>query len=154
MREFTKLSPTIWTSKVFQALTVRERNQFLYLLAGPNQTSAGCCRVPESYACGDLGCKPIDYRNINVRLQDVQLIEFDTETSEVLITGWFKDNPPMNDKHRKGTQKEIDRIQSDQLRSASQAAFDEAWAKYVARQDAKARKDAGYDLNRSRSRTF
>jgi len=153
MREFTKLSPTIWTSKVFQALTVRERNQFLYLLAGPHQTSAGCCHVPESYACGDLGYKPLEYRNNNVRLQAVQLIEFDPETSEVLVVGWFKDNPPMNDKHRKGTQKEIDRIQSDQLRTASQTSFDDAWAKYIARQDAKARKDGNYDLNRLRSRT-
>src|ERR1700743_3730691 len=99
MRDFTKLSPGIWIMKEFQSLSPRARNQYLYILGGPHQTSAGCYHLSENYAYRDVAVKPGDYRAINNNLKSIDLIEFDTDTSEVLVVGWFHDNPPMNDKH-------------------------------------------------------
>ena len=88
-----------------------------------------------------------DYFSINEKLVALQLIHIDPETSEVFIDGWFKDNPPMNEKHRKGTLKEIERISSPILQIAATEALDEEWAKYIRRQDVRVRKVAGYELN-------
>lgn len=146
MREFTKWSPTIWIAKNFQALKDWERLQYLYLATGPHQTSAGCYYLSVSYACGDLNFTPARYRAANVRLRAAGLIEFDDDTSEVLIVGWFKDNGPMNDKHAVGIQREMAKIKSSELRRRCFEDFEAAWAAHVNRSDAKARRIGGYEL--------
>jgi hypothetical protein len=151
MREFSKVSPTIWQSKNFKSLSAREALLFLYLSTGPLQTSGGCYCLNAHYACADLKIKFADYLAMTEKLSSLQMIRVDHETSEVMIEGWFRDNPPMNENHRKGTLKEIERINSEELRRLSLAALDHEWNKYILRQDEKQRKAAGYDASKMRS---
>ncbi len=55
-----------------------------------------------------------------VALQELaaaNLIRWDEATSEVMIERWFTHNPPMNSKHKIGTERIIATIRSDVLRT-------------------------------------
>jgi hypothetical protein len=127
MRDFTKISPRIWQLRSFQALTPRVRLQYLYLYGGPHQNSAGCSYISDSHACSDLRYKLKEYLANNQMLSDCDLLQCDVETSEVLITDWFKINPPMNEKHKVGTLKFIHAVSSPELRAISLEALEYAW---------------------------
>jgi hypothetical protein len=127
MREFTKLSPRIWHSKGFQALSHREQLQYLFLYGGPHQNSSGCFYVSAAHASADLKCKTADYLRTNLKLVSCELIRFDEDTSEVMIEEWFRSNAPMNDRHRVGTLKLIGNIASNELRALSLERLESAW---------------------------
>ncbi len=150
MREFTKVAPTIWRTKSFQALRSKDRDQFMYLFTGPNQTSAGCCHINPLYACADLNIKAAEYHLANDRLAAAGLIRIDRDTDEVFIQDWYKTNPPMNEKHKKGINKEITRIQSVELRDHCQTQLDISWNSLRARHLEAANERLGTDLRRLR----
>ena len=50
---------------------------------------------------------------------EADLIRFDSQTSVVMITRWFKHNPPMNDSHLKSIEGELERLPSLTLAEAA-----------------------------------
>ena len=46
------------------------------------------------------------------QLEQADLIRFDAQTSVVMITRWFKHNPPMNASHLKSIEGELERLPS------------------------------------------
>jgi hypothetical protein len=137
-REFTKVSPAVWASKRFHALTERGRLLYFYCLTSPHVTSCGVYRLPDAYAASDLGWSVDEYRRERDALIAGGLVDFDTETSEVLIERWFRHNAPMNPDHATGTRRLVASIDSDRLREAAEYAFTAADEKRVALQEAKA----------------
>jgi hypothetical protein len=128
MREFNKVSPTIWQDADFQKLPFRERYTFLYLRTCQHQSSAGCFMLPEGYALVDLGgWDAKTYRESIKAVETAGLITTDPETSEVLINGWFDDNGPMNNNHRISIQRNIDAIKSPTLKKIAQDRLDAFW---------------------------
>jgi hypothetical protein len=121
MREFNKVSPSIWQNEAFQALPLRERYLYLYLRTCIHQNSAGCFMLPVAYACADLGnWTAAEYSESLETVATADMIAVDMATREVLITDWFSDNGPMNENHRKGTQRIIDAIKSPALKKSAQ----------------------------------
>ena len=75
--------------------------------------------LPDGYAATDLGWPPERYVNARELLVQADLIRFDTQTSVVMITRWFKHNPPMNESHLKSIEGELERLPSLTLAEAA-----------------------------------
>ncbi|MCP4184848.1 MAG: hypothetical protein GY761_16270 [Hyphomicrobiales bacterium] len=116
MREFSKISPSLWHSKRFQNLQSDDAKlSYLYLLTCEHQNSAGAYRLPAGYACHDLGWDAGRYQKTTEELQESDLVIFDHDTDEIMIRRWFKHNPPMNKNHRKGIVSALERLDSELL---------------------------------------
>ena len=127
MRDFSKVSPAVWHSQRFNSLPSDDgRYLYLYLLTSSHQTSAGCYQLPDGYACSDLQWPLKRYTAARQQLVEADLIRFDSETGVVLITRWFKHNPPMSESHLTGIERVLERISSDSLREAAQEALPES----------------------------
>ena len=125
MREFTKVSPTVWQSRRFQGLPSDDRKLlYFYLLTGPHNNSAGCFFLPEGYAVHDLGWSQDCYDAALQSLVAAQMVDHDPKNQVVLIERWFRHNPPMNPSHRKGTIGQIEKVKSDRLREKAYAALE------------------------------
>ncbi|MDX0513329.1 hypothetical protein GOD47_01410 [Sinorhizobium medicae] len=125
-REFSKISPAVWRSERFTTLDTDAKLLHLYLISCEHQNSAGCFRLPDGYACSDLGWEMGKYREARDRLIADDLASFDAQTAEIYVHRWFKHNPPMNDKHAIGTRSIIERIESDAIREKVEAEFQTA----------------------------
>ena len=101
MRDFTKVSPSVWKSRKFRALenNTDARLAYLYILTSPHASSAGCYDLPEGYASADLGWEIDRYREAIDRLCGVGLIEFSEGENTVWVTNWAAFNSPTNGKH-------------------------------------------------------
>ena len=116
MRDFSKVSPSLWRSKKFRILPSDDaRYMYLYLLTNQHQNSAGAYQLPPAYAAYDLGWDLERYLATLGQMVDAGLVEVDGETDEILIANWFKHNPPMNPKHRIGTISVLNRLESKRL---------------------------------------
>lgn len=107
MREFGKISVSIWRSKKFLSLGQNDdaRLLYFYLHTCPHVNSAGCFILPEGYACADLGWEPIRYRYGIETLSKAYLIGFDEAESLIRIVDYLKHGGFANPKHAAGTVK-------------------------------------------------
>ena len=139
-REFSKVSPALWRSARFAGLSDKGKVAFLYFCTNAHVTSVGCYMLPDGYACSDLGWPLEIYIAARTEVADAGMIEF--EGGYVLIDRWFRHNPPMNKDHAKGTMRFISEIECDRLREKAEAAFVEADALRVEREERKAAEKA------------
>lgn len=108
MREFAKISTSIWGSRKFKSLPSDDaRLVYLYLHTCPHVNSLGCFVLPFGYALSDLGWNdmdtdPIRYRNCIRDLCDSGLIGFEKGENLVRIVDFLKHSPFSNEKHAKG----------------------------------------------------
>lgn len=129
-RQFSMVSPAIWRSRRFLSLSTDKcRLLLLFYITCSHQNSAGCYRIPEGYACTDLGWGTEEYTASRSELINSGLISYDDATEEVFINGWFRVSPPTNKSHAQGTQKLIANIESDTIREKVEADFVEALSK-------------------------
>ncbi len=128
MRDFSKISPAVWQSQRFNTLPSDDgRYLYLYLLTSSHQTSAGCYQLPDGYACSDLAWELERYKQAREELINAGLIHFDAETNVVMVTRWFKHNPPMSESHLLGVERILERIPSRSICEAAQEALRESW---------------------------
>ena len=141
MRDFSKISPAVWQSKRFNTLPSDDgRYLYLYLLTCEHQTSAGAYRLPNGYALDDLRWELSRYVKARQELASADLILFDETESVVMITRWFKHNPPMNESHFIGIGRVLERLPSQMIWEAASHAANEAWEAVQATKLAKAEK--------------
>lgn len=118
MREFSKVSPTVWRSKKFRALpSIECRHVYLYLLTCPHANSAGCFDIHPLYAAADLGLTEEQFRDAIDTLSKAGLLEWDGEENTVLIGNWVEFNGPQNPKHALGILSQLSQVSSDTLRA-------------------------------------
>ncbi|SFZ84491.1 hypothetical protein SAMN02983003_2040 [Devosia enhydra] len=123
-RQFSKVSPLVWHSKRFRSLDSDGQLLFLYFLTCEHQTSAGTFRIPDGYAIADLAWELPRYLEVRQRVKAAGLIDCDEDENFVQVMGWFKFNPPTNEKHAQGTLRLLQGISSPRLREASLTAFE------------------------------
>lgn len=141
MREFSKISPALWQSKRFNSLPSDDgRYLYLYLLTCEHQTSAGCYRLPDGYATNDLRWEFSRYVKARQELASADLVVFDETESVIMITRWFKHNPPMSESHFIGIERILERLPSQLIWEAASQAANEAWESVQAARLAKASK--------------
>src|SRR6185295_18170323 len=100
---------------------------FVYLLTSEHQNIAGCYSLLDGYATADLGWPLDQYQRAREQLVEAGMIKFDPNESEVMIDGWFNHNPPMNDDHYVGIERQLEGIESDLIREAAERALGEVW---------------------------
>jgi hypothetical protein len=128
MRDYSKISPTVWQSPRFSNLESDEvKLLHLYLMTSSHQTSAGCYQLPDGYACSDLGWELQRYRQAREQLINAGLIDFDAEASVIIVNRWFKHNPPMSESHLLGIERVLEGIPSQSICEAAQEALRESW---------------------------
>lgn len=126
MRDFSKVSPSVWRSKKFRKLAEDvSKLVYLYLLTCPHGNSAGCFDLDPAYACTDLGIDEKAYRKAINSLCKVSLIEFDDDENTVFLVNWATFNEPTNPKHAMGLLAKLDSASSPRLK---QRALEDAWA--------------------------
>lgn len=117
MRDFTKVSPLIWRDKRFHCLASTDaRLLYFYFLTGEHQNACGCFRIPDGYAASDLRWDAERYVQARDEVVAGGLAQFDPETSEIYVSGWYETNPICNDSHFKGALKSVCNIESDMIR--------------------------------------
>ncbi|QRZ14718.1 hypothetical protein JWJ88_17285 [Paracoccus methylovorus] len=114
MREFAKISCSIWGSEKFTGLPNDDaRLLYLYLHTCPHVNSLGCYVLRPGYAMSDLGWDvdpegAIRYRNGIEALSKANLIGFDKQHSLIRIVDFLKYSPFANPKHAKGALRILD----------------------------------------------
>ena len=103
MRDFTKVSNSLWNSDKFNKLgNDRAKLAYLYVLTCPHSNSAGCYTLKKGYLMADLDW---DFEAIDPVLESLRsagLIDYDHDTQTVRIVNWVTFNPPTNAKHALG----------------------------------------------------
>ena len=128
MRDFTKISPAVWVSERFNKLPSDDaRYLYMYLLTCEHQTSAGAFRLKDGYAIDDLKWDAPRFHAARLQLVEADLIHFDDAASCILITRWFKHNPPMSESHLIGIERQLERLPSKAIREVASLAANEAW---------------------------
>lgn len=128
MRDFNKVSPTLWQSSRFADLPSDDgRFLYLYLLTCPHQNSAGCFWLPDGYVCSDVQWERKKYHTARQQLIDADLIQFDDSEQVIFIKRWFRHNPPMNQSHLKGIISLLEKCGSLAVREQCEVELNAVW---------------------------
>jgi len=130
-KPFTMVLRSLWQSERFTGLpNDQARYLFLYFLTCKHQTASGCFQLPDAYALSDLemagSCwTKEEYGHSRDALVQSGLIHFDRQTSEILINGWYRANPPTNAAWITGARRQCAAIESETLRQLALKALSE-----------------------------
>jgi len=105
MRDYGKISTSIWNSRKFSKISDDARLLYLYLHTCPHVNSVGCFVLKDGYATADLGWDEKRYREAMHSLCDAFLTAFDSQESLVRIINFLKFDPFTNPKHAQGAAK-------------------------------------------------
>lgn len=100
MREFGKISCSIWASKKFARISIDARLLYFYLHTNRHGNSCGGYLIPLGYMSLDIGWDKVGrVRDSMQELIDVGLAMYDFENNVVGVMGWLDHTPPSNPKH-------------------------------------------------------
>lgn len=103
MRDYGKVHTSFWASPTMQNLDSDARLLALYLLTSPHSTMIGAFRLPDAYACEDLGWTSERFRNGLETLSG--FVEYDSATKWVWIRKYLTFNRPENPNQWKAADK-------------------------------------------------
>lgn len=101
MRDYGKVHTSFWSSETLRGLNEESRVLALYLLTSPHTTMIGAFRLPDAYACEDLGWTPKQFRNGLETLSARGFIKHCDRTRIVWVCKFLQWNRPENPNQRK-----------------------------------------------------
>jgi hypothetical protein len=103
MRDYAKISTTIWNSRKFRSLATDDaRLLYFYLHTCQHVNSVGCFVLPDHYAMGDLGWTKDRYLKAMDSLSKAYLVAMDQAENLIRIIDFTKHDPFTNPKHAEG----------------------------------------------------
>lgn len=96
MRDFGKVHQTFWSSDTTRGMSERARLFALYLLTNAHGNMLGCYRLPDGYACDDLGLTPKQVGETVSELFQNGFATRDAKSSWVVVHQFLKWNPLSN----------------------------------------------------------
>ena len=106
MRDYGKISTSIWQSKKFTGLKSDDLRLFyFYLHTCLHVNSIGCFRLPIGYITADLKWTDRATHRAIDALSKARLIEWDCEEEVILIVKFLDESPITNKKHAAGSAK-------------------------------------------------
>lgn len=128
MREFSKISTSIWRSKKFSALAddADAKLLYFYLLTAPHGNSAGAFILPVGYIRIDLGWTEERIGKAMDTLSKGYLVRYDAAESMVFVENWFAFNSPQNPKHAQKVFHEIAALPDGSAKFAAYEGFIES----------------------------
>lgn len=99
MREYSKISNSIWTSEKFSRLNSANKLFYLYLLTCQHGNSAGCFKIKIGYMCADMDWPEAQVLDGLCKLNDAGLALYNRVEHTLYIWNWYTFNSPQNPKH-------------------------------------------------------
>ena len=96
MRDYGTIHKGFWANTDLRDAGDDARMLAAYLLTSPHTTSLGAFRLPDAYACEDLGWVSERFRNGLETLSRVGFIKYDAATKWVWIVKFLEFNRPAN----------------------------------------------------------
>jgi hypothetical protein len=105
MRDYGKVHTSFWGSGTLHDLDSDSRLLALYLLTSPHTTMIGAFRLPDAYACEDLGWTSERLRNGFETLSEIGFSKYCEKTKWVWIVKFLQFNKPENPNQWKAAEK-------------------------------------------------
>lgn len=102
MRDYGKVSTSIWNSRKFGKISDDARLLYLYLHTCPHVNSVGCFVLKDGYATADLGWSVDRYLEAMDSLSKAYLVGMDRAENLVRIVNFLRFDPFTNPKHAQG----------------------------------------------------
>lgn len=96
MRDYGKVHTGFWASDTLRDLDADAKLLAIYLLTSPHTTMLGAFRLPDAYACEDLGWTPERLRNCFETLSEVGFSNYCEKTKWVWVIKFLDFNRPEN----------------------------------------------------------
>lgn len=119
MAIYRTISLTFWTdSKIIDDFTPEDRYFYLYLFTNPHTDLSGCYEISTRIMANETGYSKETIERLLDRFKNIhKVIDYDSETKEVLLINWHKYNWTSSDKFRKPLLNEIGKIKNDNFRN-------------------------------------
>ncbi|NKJ21991.1 hypothetical protein [Dyella sp. SG609] len=110
MRDYGKIHTSFWSSETLAGLDTDGRLLAVYLLTSPHTNASGAFRLPEAYACEDLGWSTERLLNSFETLSSANFAKRCAKTKWVWVCKFHEWNKPDNPNIRKAIVKSIEAI--------------------------------------------
>lgn len=105
MRDYGKIHTGFWASETMLGLESDARLLAIYLMTSQHTTMLGAFRLPDAYACEDLGWDSERFQNGLETLSEAGFVKYDRATKVVWIVKFVKWNRPDNPNQQKSIAK-------------------------------------------------
>ena len=105
MRDYSKVSTSIWNSRKFTKLSGNGKLLYLYFLTCPFVNSVGCFVIKELYALADLDWQPKTYKKALEEISSFDLVKLEPLENLVRIVNFLEFEQFSNPKHAAGSLK-------------------------------------------------
>lgn len=105
MRDYGKIHTGFWASETMLGLESDARLLAIYLMTSQHTTMLGAFRLPDAYACEDLGWNSERFQNGLKTLSEAGFVKYDRATKVVWIVKFVKWNRPDNPNQQKSIAK-------------------------------------------------
>lgn len=105
MRDYGKIHTGFWASETMLGLESDARLLAIYLMTSQHTTMLGAFRLPDAYACEDLGWDSQRFQNGLETLSEAGFVKYDRATKIVWIVKFVKWNRPDNPNQQKSIAK-------------------------------------------------
>ena len=118
MAIYRKISMSFWTdAKVVDDFTPEDRYFYLYLFTNPHTNLCGCYEISFTQMANETGYNKDSVERLIRRFADIhKIIQYSSETKEILLLNWHKYNWTSSEKFRKPLIGEIEKIKCNQYR--------------------------------------
>jgi hypothetical protein len=118
MAIYRSVQMTFWTdTKIEDDFTPEDKYFYLYLFTNPHTNLAGCYEISLKLMAYETGYSKDTIERLLERFKDVhEVIDYCSETKEVLLLNWYKYNWTKSEKFRKPLKKEIEDIKNNSFR--------------------------------------
>ena len=96
MREYGVIHRGFWANEAIKEAGDDARTLAVYLLTSPHTTTLGAFRIPDAYACDDLGWDSQRLRNGFETLSSIGFVRYDSATKWVWVVKFLEWNKPAN----------------------------------------------------------
>ena len=119
MALYRAIQITFWTdAKVSDNFTPEDKYFYLYLLTNPHTNLCGCYEISIRQMAIETGYSKETIERLLLRFRNVhKIIDYSTETNEILLLNWAKNNWTRSEKYLAGVKKFIPKIKSPNFRA-------------------------------------
>ena len=111
MAVYRTIQMSFWTdAKITDTFSTDEKLMYLYLLTNPHTNLCGCYEVSNKQIAFEIGFRRDLVEKLIKSLREKRVIDYSTDTNEILLVNWHKYNWTKSEKFRKPLQEDIKKV--------------------------------------------